>query len=115
MDVKTISSEELVNIVTLFINEQKKTSITKMDNQGRLACKDEQFRSPYSHHQSFLAWDELMKRPDYKEDKEMLTEYTRAKNRYDKWHGILCARIIEHIVRNNADILPAELVTAANK
>jgi hypothetical protein len=114
MDVKTVSVEELLKIVHFYNHEQQHTNITKLDNKGRLLCSDKH-RSPHSHQESFLAWDELMKRGMLEKHKSIMNNYTRSKRRYDDWHGILCGRIIQHIVMNNDGTLPANLIHAANK
>lgn len=114
MDVKTLSIEELVNIVMLYNHEQQHTHITKLDNKGRLLCSDK-YRSPHSHQDSFNAWHELAINNQLQNHELVMKKYSRFKERYDKWHGILCARVIEYIVRNNNGTLPSNLIHAANK
>lgn len=96
MDVKDMTNEGLAKILNLYITEIQKTKITRLDKKGRLFCLDEH-RSPHSHTETCTAADELLKRgiTNIGASKNAVDKYLRARNRYDKWHGILCQRIVK--------------------
>ncbi|MAF31221.1 MAG: hypothetical protein CMF60_03355 [Magnetococcales bacterium] len=114
MDVKNMANEDLAEILNLYIIEIQKTKITRLDNKGRLFCLDEH-RSPHSHTETCTAADELLKRGITKIGayKASVEKYLRARNRHDKWHGILCQQIIKKIIATNGGTLPAEYLAVA--
>ena len=114
MDVKNMANEDLAEILNLYIIEIQKTKITRLDNKGRLFCLDEH-RSPHSHTDTYSAADELLKRgiTNIGASKTAVEKYIHARNRHDKWHGILCQQIVKKMIATNGGTLPAEYLAVA--
>lgn len=110
MDVIKQTTEKLAQILELYIQEQEQTSTTMLDAQGKLYCS-ETFVSPYSHSEADDAYDELLNR-NADQHHKLIETFLQKRQRHDFHLGVLCTRMVQHIINLKGGELPDEYLKA---